>query len=259
VRLFSLSLTGTAFAWFSSLAPNSIDSWNQLEQKFHDHFFSGNYQLKLTDLTSVKQGKDETVSNYLKRFKEAKNCCFNLSISNSDLANLAAKGLKSAVRERLEGVNFYSLDSVLVRGMARELKLNKEKEKLESHRSDVNVVDYICNNLNDETEIYNAEFVWSSEDKSFSYTSLKPASKGRQEELNFTFDVSKCDCIFDELLKLGNIKISHTMPPFDDIKRHAYCKYHHSYSHATNDCNVFRRKIQSTINEGRFCDAPGFN
>jgi hypothetical protein len=27
VRLFSLSLAGTAFAWFSSLAPNSIDSW----------------------------------------------------------------------------------------------------------------------------------------------------------------------------------------------------------------------------------------
>jgi hypothetical protein len=27
VRLFLLSLTGTTFAWFSSLAPNSIDSW----------------------------------------------------------------------------------------------------------------------------------------------------------------------------------------------------------------------------------------
>jgi hypothetical protein len=94
VPLFSLSLIGTTFAWFSSLAPNSIDSWNQLEQKFHDHFFSGDYQLKLTDLTSVKQGKDETVSNYLKHFKEVKNRCFNLSISNSDLANLAAKGFK---------------------------------------------------------------------------------------------------------------------------------------------------------------------
>jgi hypothetical protein len=54
----------------------------------------GGYQLKLTDLTSVKQGKDETVSNYLKRFKEVKNRCFNLSISDSDLTNLAAKGLK---------------------------------------------------------------------------------------------------------------------------------------------------------------------
>jgi hypothetical protein len=67
--------------------------------------------------------------------------------------------------------------------------------------------------------------------------------------LKFTFDVSKCDRIFDELLKLGNIKISHTMPPIDEIKRHAYCKFHNSYSHATNDCNVFRRQIQSAINE----------
>jgi hypothetical protein len=46
-RLFSLSLTGTAFAWFSSLAPNSIDYLNQLEQKFHDHFFSGGLSTKI--------------------------------------------------------------------------------------------------------------------------------------------------------------------------------------------------------------------
>jgi hypothetical protein len=67
-----LSLAGTAFVWFSSLAPNSIDSWDQLEQKFHNHFFSGSYQLKLTNLTSVRQGKEESVSDYLKRFKEVK-------------------------------------------------------------------------------------------------------------------------------------------------------------------------------------------
>jgi hypothetical protein len=41
------------------------------------------------------------------------------------------------------------------------------------------------------------------------------------------------------------------MPPLGEIKCCAYYKYHHSYSHATNDCNVFHRKIQSTINEGR--------
>jgi hypothetical protein len=64
------------------------------------------------------------------------------------------------------------------------------------------VVDYVSNNLNDETD-YSAEFVWPSENKSFSCASLKPASKGWQEELRFTFDVSKCDRIFDELLKLS--------------------------------------------------------
>jgi hypothetical protein len=42
VRLFSLSLTGTAFAWYVVLSPNSINSWNDLESKFHEHFFSGN-------------------------------------------------------------------------------------------------------------------------------------------------------------------------------------------------------------------------
>jgi hypothetical protein len=31
------------------------------------------------------------------------------------------------------------------------------------------------------------------------------------------------------------------MPPLDEIKQRAYCKFHNSYSHATNDCNVFRR------------------
>ena len=31
VRLFSLSLTGTAFSWFSALAPNSIHTWFHLE------------------------------------------------------------------------------------------------------------------------------------------------------------------------------------------------------------------------------------
>jgi hypothetical protein len=40
VRLFSLSLTGTAFAWYTALPPNSINSWNDLESKFHGHFFS---------------------------------------------------------------------------------------------------------------------------------------------------------------------------------------------------------------------------
>jgi hypothetical protein len=33
LRMFSLSLSGTTFTWFTSLAPNSIFTWAQLEQK----------------------------------------------------------------------------------------------------------------------------------------------------------------------------------------------------------------------------------
>ena len=66
IRLFSLSLTETVFSWFSLLAPNSIQSWNKLENKFNDHFCSGDNETKFTDLTSVEQGSDESVTDYFK-------------------------------------------------------------------------------------------------------------------------------------------------------------------------------------------------
>ena len=69
-RMFSLSLTGTAFSWFSSLAPNWICSWDELEQKFHDHFYSVDNETKLTNLTLVKQDRDESVHEYFKMFKD---------------------------------------------------------------------------------------------------------------------------------------------------------------------------------------------
>jgi hypothetical protein len=67
---------------------------------------------------------------------------------------------------------------------------------------------------------------------------LKLIHKNRGEEMKFTFDFSKCDRIFDELLKFGYIRTNYTVHSVDELKRRAYCKYHNSFSHATNDCNV---------------------
>ena len=47
------------------------------------------------------------------------------------------------------------------------------------------------------------------------------------------------------------MKVTHVIPPLDELKWRAYCKFHNSSSHAINDCNVFHRQIQSAINEGR--------
>jgi hypothetical protein len=124
-----------------------------------------------------------------------------LSLTDSDLADLAARGLRPAIRDRLEGVEFHTLSNVLVRGMAQELKLNKEIEHSKPRRSNIHVVEYDSDSSDAENEVYVAKFVWPSKSKASSYASLKPATKGRQEELKFTFDVSKCDRIFDELLK----------------------------------------------------------
>jgi hypothetical protein len=55
------------------------------------------------------------------------------------------------------------------------------------------------------------------------------------------------------LLQEKQIKLpsNHVIPSPEQLKKHAYCKWNNSYSHATNDCNIFRRQVQSAINEGR--------
>jgi hypothetical protein len=87
-----------------------------------------------------------------------------------------------------------------------------------------------------------AEWSWASKSRPFVCSSLKPASKSQQDEIRFTFDVTKCDRIFDYLLQEKQIKLpsNHVIPSSEQLKKYTYCKWHNSYSHATNDCNIFR-------------------
>jgi hypothetical protein len=129
---------------------------------------------------------------------------------------------------------------------------SRSKETAKTIRHNVHIVECDQSSSDDEsTEVYAAEMVWLKQTKSLACSSLQSVQKKQQEEVKFTFNVGKCDKIFDELLKNGNIKINHTVPSADELKRRAYCKWHNSFSHATNDCNVFRQQIQSAINEER--------
>jgi hypothetical protein len=71
---------------------------------------------------------------------------------------------------------------------------------------------------------------------------LKP-NGGRREEMRYTFDVSKCDRLFDLLLQGGVIRLTegHIIPSVDILAKKTYCKRHDSYTHTTNECNYFRR------------------
>jgi hypothetical protein len=84
-------------------------------------------------------------------------------------------------------------------------------------------LDSDCSN-DEEKGVYAAEFIWPSKDKPSTYSSQKPIQKNRQNEMKFTFDVSKCDRIFYELLNHENIRLSHAIPSLEELKWHAYCK-----------------------------------
>jgi hypothetical protein len=98
LRMFPLSLSDTAFIWFTSLTPNSIFTWVQLEQKFHEYFYSDDTELKLSHLTAVKQKHNESAAEYIRRFRDTRNRCFNLNISNKDLADLTYSRLTPHIK-----------------------------------------------------------------------------------------------------------------------------------------------------------------
>jgi hypothetical protein len=65
-----------------------------------------------------------------------------------------------------------------------------------------------------------AEWSWGSKSKPFVCSGLKPTAKTQQDKMRYTFDVAKCDRIFDYLLQEKQIKLpsGHAIPLSEQLK-----------------------------------------
>jgi hypothetical protein len=212
LRMFPLSLYGTTFTWFTSLSPNYIFTWAQLEQKIHEYFYSADTELKLSHLTAVKQKHNEPIADYTRGFRDTRNQCFNLNISDKDLADTTYLGLSPHLKEKLESHVFSNVSQVLQRALNYESRakesssfpMSSDKPRNECH---VNMVEYSRESLDDEeADMCLAEWNWGPKYKPFGCSSLKPTSKSQQDKMCYTFDVAKCDRFFDYLLQERQIK-----------------------------------------------------
>ena len=104
----SLSLSGPAFTWFSSLPVNSIANWANLEKKFHTYLYTGTREKKIIDLTTIRQKTNESGTEFLQRFRETRNLCFSLNLADDQLAALAVQGMPTW-KEKLLGQEFDNL------------------------------------------------------------------------------------------------------------------------------------------------------
>jgi hypothetical protein len=98
-----------------------------LEQIFHNYFYNCGAKLRLSHLVVVKQKGNETVVDYMRRFRDVRNKCYGLTIGEKDLAELAFIGLSMALRDKLEGQDFLDMNQVLQRAMVQE---NRAKEHM---------------------------------------------------------------------------------------------------------------------------------
>ena len=67
VKQFVRSLKGKAFDWYVSLAPESINSWRQLEREFLNRFFSTRRVVGIAELANTRQREGEPVIDYINK------------------------------------------------------------------------------------------------------------------------------------------------------------------------------------------------
>jgi hypothetical protein len=130
-----------------------------------------------------------------------------LNISDKDTVDLAYSGLSSHQREKLGGHVFSDVSQVLQRALDCESRAKESRSFTRSgdkprNECPINMVEYASESLDDEeADMCAAEWSWASKSKPFVCSSLKTASKSRQDEICFTFDITKCERVFDYLLQ----------------------------------------------------------
>jgi hypothetical protein len=168
VRYFPLSLMGPAFTWFSSLPPQSIGTWKDLEQKFHTHYFSGSTEKKLIDLATLRQRHNETPMEFLRRFREVKGMCFSLNLPDDQLADMAVAGMLLAIREKLFGMEFDNLGQLSQRlslmsnqayGFKKDCRFAKHNDIADIYNQFLERADQV-EDFEDDEEIAAAEIMW---------------------------------------------------------------------------------------------------
>ncbi|XP_050919793.1 uncharacterized protein LOC127137367 [Lathyrus oleraceus] len=214
VKNFPSFLTTAAFTWFTSLAPSSIDSWGKLEKKFHEQFYEGHSKISLAELSSIKRRFVESIDDYLNRFRSLKARCFT-QVPEHELVQMAAGGLDYSIRKKIDPTFVKSMSQLAdrVRHLER-LRLEKFRHN-KSKKEKVAFVEY------DATDPIREVDYASSTELEINVTELKPGSayecrsllpaQGKNPIENsskfpsktYTFNVSKCEEIFDLLVKDG--------------------------------------------------------
>ncbi|CAM8994158.1 unnamed protein product [Rhodiola kirilowii] len=81
LKTFPFSLKSQAKSWLMSLPSGSITSWDQIQRKFMDKYYSHSKAAQTRkELSMLRQGRAETLFDYLERFRRLEENCPNHGI-----------------------------------------------------------------------------------------------------------------------------------------------------------------------------------
>ncbi|MQM22937.1 hypothetical protein Taro_055996, partial [Colocasia esculenta] len=238
LRYFATSLTGVAFQWYSKLRSGSVTDWADMQKKFYDCFQTAERKVSLTELCSLKQKKEESAIDFIRRWRELSMGCDNPPVQQ-DTVTICRRGLIASIKEKLLAANIKSFDQ-LNSAVAEIEPPPNGPDNPESHS--VNVINASSSGLPEsEGQSSMANPYLSSR----WYDDWHPLHQR-------SFDLKDTQSIFNQLKIRGLIKVFDHEPYISKKERqsHLYCEYHARVIHSTKDCPDLHDWIETKIREG---------
>ena len=171
------------------------------------------------------------MSEYVQCFREVKNRCYSSRITEKEAVDLAVLGLAKPIKDLAFQLEFTSL-AHMVQKLTTYEHYHPElyQEKFKRHVNMAQADD--SDDSSGEQEVVVVEWTRGANPIPCKWVKQKGLVKG------FDFDVAKAEQIFDLLLKEKQLKLpeNHKLPTTQELQGRPYCKWHHSFTHTTNDC-----------------------
>ncbi|KAM1945513.1 hypothetical protein ACFX13_000493 [Malus domestica] len=210
----------------------------------------------------MAQASDESPMDYLTRFKSARNWC-RVPLLEVEFVRLALNGLDVEYKKKFLGASFRDMYELAQHVEQYDYLLREEKISKAPSRGTIYknpTVSYAsaegeCVSMEAAEIIIDKPYVCKALTQ-IDFKKVKTRSTPKEPMKTskvYTFDITKADAIFDQLLSAKIIKLrpGHTIPKVNELKGKIYCKYHNSSKHTTNNCVVFRDNIQSWIDNDK--------
>ncbi|XP_051137540.1 uncharacterized protein LOC127255832 [Andrographis paniculata] len=242
LQLFSMSLTGPAFSWYTSLPPNSIRTWADMERAFHERFYSPLPEVTISDLTNLRQRGDEFVKQFLERFRRSETRC-QVRIPEYQVVNMAIENMTHQLRDKLTLQEYHEFRQLTSKAVKAEQLVREAQEvhnqKFQGANHCVFAQKEAANEDKEQEKTFLAEI---TQGKPYTWPSLKPPRrKDTNPKISYPFDITKTEQIFEHLLKDNqlHLKKGHKMPTEEELNGKSFCKWHGLYGHQIGNCIAF--------------------
>lgn len=184
---------------------NSVQTWEQMENAFHDYYFRIQPEITISDLAALKQAEDEPAQEFITIFRKLKMKC-RIPIEERHFIQMAQAALKISLRKRFDGMLFADLAELADKASKYEDLLREEQQRRNSSKgtyyktpSAVHLVEVVAEMAKLKHPIRCKALIKPPKDQKpppfiGGFVPNKPA-------LNkvYSFDLTKVDALFDEM------------------------------------------------------------